>query len=485
MQKLGAQTVEQYEIFETTLHGPSEGNPFIDVQLSAEFKKENRILRADGFYDGKGVYKIRFMPGAVGEWHYSVNSNVKELDAKAGHFTCTKATTDNHGPVYVRNTYHFGYADGAPFYPVGTTCYAWVWQGDSLATETLATLKNTPFNKMRMCVFPKQYDTYIQNEPPMYPYEGSKEKGWDFQRFNPEYFRYFEQRVGELKKLGIEADVILFHPYDHGKWGFDKMEPQANDLYLKYAVARLAAYRNIWWSLANEFDLIASKRQEDWDRFFQIIQEKDPYLHLRSIHNGMKWYDHSRPWVSHLSVQTPYFENIQDWRETYRKPVVIDECVYEGNIPTDWGNLPAEELVHRFWIGYCRGAYVTHGETYLHPENTLWWAKGGKLHGKSPARIAFLHRIMTEAPADDLTPFHNLWNKATYLYKNGAYYLYYYGISQQALAKLSLPRDIKFKIEIIDAWNMTVTPVEGQFSGPTDISLPGRSYMAVRARRIE
>ena len=24
-----------------------------------------------------------------------------------------------------------------------------------------------------------------------------------------------------LNRLGIEADLILFHPYDKGRWGFD------------------------------------------------------------------------------------------------------------------------------------------------------------------------------------------------------------------------------------------------------------------------
>jgi hypothetical protein len=42
------------------------------------------------------------------------------------------------------------------------------------------------------------------------------------------------------------------------------------------------------------------------------------------------------------------------------------------------GNLSAEELVHRFWVGTIAGTYVGHGETYLHPQDdVLWWSKGG------------------------------------------------------------------------------------------------------------
>ncbi|GAI29095.1 unnamed protein product, partial [marine sediment metagenome] len=33
--------------------------------------------------------------------------------------------------------------------------------------QTLATLKDAPFNKMRMCVFPKSY-SYNKNEPEFY-----------------------------------------------------------------------------------------------------------------------------------------------------------------------------------------------------------------------------------------------------------------------------------------------------------------------------
>ena len=63
-----------------------------------------------------------------------------------------------------------------------------------------------------------------------------------------------------------------------------------------------------------------------------------------------------------------------------------------------------QELVHRFWRGTVAGCYVGHGETYLHPDDVLWWFKGGVLHGESAARIAFLRRILESAPAGGLEP---------------------------------------------------------------------------------
>jgi hypothetical protein len=91
----------------------------------------------------------------------------------------------------------------------------------------------------------------------------------------------------------------------------------------------------------------------DWDRFFQIIQEKDPYQHLRSIHNwhnpeihyrnNNHWYDHNKPWVTHASIQHHDNYFIPEWRETYRKPIINDECRYEGNINHGWGKMTAKK----------------------------------------------------------------------------------------------------------------------------------------------
>jgi len=91
---------------------------------------------------------------------------------------------------------------------------------------------------------------------------------------------------------------------------------------------------------------------------------------------------------------------------------------------------------------------------------------------------------MTEAPHEGVYPLHNLWNKETQLIKDREWYLYYYGNSQQAKAMVTLPKDMKFRLEVIDAWNMTVTPVSGEFSGRAEIPLPGRPYIAVRATVI-
>ncbi|HUJ72310.1 MAG TPA: DUF5060 domain-containing protein, partial [Verrucomicrobiae bacterium] len=118
-------TTEQWGIFEVSLPGPTNGNPFIDVQLSARFSLGDTNIEASGFYDGGGVYRVRFMPDKQGHWQYATHSNARELNGRDGEFTVTPPSARNHGPVRVQHMYHFAYADGMPFRPIGTTSYNW------------------------------------------------------------------------------------------------------------------------------------------------------------------------------------------------------------------------------------------------------------------------------------------------------------------------------------------------------------------------
>jgi hypothetical protein len=233
--------------------------------------------------------------------------------------------------------------------------------------------------------------------------------------------------------------------------------------------------------MANEWDLVKTKKPEDWDRFFRIVQESDPYAHLRSIHHSAVMYDHSKPWVTHVSIQGSDLESARNYVAKYRKPVIYDECKYEGNIPKRWGNISVQELVRRFWLGTVSGAYVGHGETYLDVHDILWWSKGGVLHGESPKRIAFLRKIVESAPVEGLD------NLSTYYLgagQPGRYYLFYFDVNQPAEYEFDLAAGGRYRADIIDPWEMTVSPVSGTFEGKFKMKLPGKPFLAVRFEQI-
>jgi len=98
--------IEQWGVYELSLEGPSTGNPYQDAAFSAEFKYDSRTITVPGFYDGEGVYRIRFSPGRLGKWSYVTQSNRPGLGGRSGVFECTRPTGENHGPLKIVNTYY-------------------------------------------------------------------------------------------------------------------------------------------------------------------------------------------------------------------------------------------------------------------------------------------------------------------------------------------------------------------------------------------
>ena len=206
--------------------------------------------------------------------------------------------------------------------------------------------------------------------------------------------------------------------------------------------------------------------------------------------------------MTHASIQNGSavadFGRAVLYRDVYRKPIVFDEVKYEGDLEQRWGNLSAQEMVHRFWQGTIAGTYVGHGETYHHPDDLVWWSKGGTLRGKSPARIAFLRKMLAEGPPEGIEPI-DQWQDERTAGRRGEYYLIYFGKEKPTGWRVDLPRagvsePLTLSAEILDTWNMTAKPVAGTFTlkpngryrlsadPPATIPLPRLPYQAIRLR---
>jgi len=470
-----SQTVHRWDAVELTHPGPATGNPFVDVTVTATFRLKNRSLTVEGFYDGNGAYKIRFMPDELGVWTWSTASNAPGLHGKSGAFECIAPEQGNRGPVSIRDGYHFAYADGTPFVECGTTCYAWAFQPEATQRQTLATLAASPFNKLRMCLFPKWYQ-HNRKEPPLYPFPRSGETN-DYSIFNAEYFQQLDRLIVELGRIGVQADLILFHPYD--KWGYQSMPADVDERYLRYVIARFSAYHNVWWSLANEYDLLKSKTNADWDWYARILRECDAFDHLRSVHYCFTQYDYGRGWCTHAGVQDSRMQLGAQWRQDWGKPVVFDECRYEGNIASTWGDLSGDAMTGRFWKAAVEGCYCGHGETYLDASDVLWWSHGGVLHGASPAQIAFLRTLLEETIAIGHGPigFTNFSSDPMGARRsNNSVIFYYFDEHQPAEGSFVLPEGKTYTAEYIDTLKLTRTLLTGTFSGNAQVKLPGTPW---------
>lgn len=506
--------MRQYETFELTFKGPELEESWARADVRAEFVRDGETVSVPGFYAGGGVYKVRFLPMEAGEYIWRVTGAV----SGEGREICESAV--KRGPVRARGR-GFAYADGTPFHPFGTTVYALIHQPAELIDRTFDTLAAAPFNKVRLCVFPKDYE-FNKNEPDYYAFERAGDGTWDVGRPCFAFWDSLEAALRRLDGLGIQADLILFHPYD--RWGFNGMGHERDLVYLDYLTRRLAAFPNVWWSLANEYELTA-RSTEEWYDIESFVSTHDPYGHPLSCHNIFNIWDAARPKTTHASIQSKDLLRLPVWQERFSgKPVIIDECAYEGDIEPFWGSITGQEMSRRFWRCVSQGAYCTHGETFYSDDDVLWWAKGGVLHGESSERIAFCRKIIEslpgqlegepsfllrlltsmraqgegrEAALDSLPEHFHIFAEAlaesrdaeSYAFSETGWYghigtevyLRFHDTRPITRDTLELPEDRKYTIRVLDTWSMTDETVARGVSGRYTVRLPGRENMAVLA----
>jgi hypothetical protein len=127
------------------------------------------------------------------------------------------------------------------------------------------------FSKLRMCVFPKN-DRYSTNEPLHHVCHLRDDGKFHPDRPNSAAFRHLDAQVARLADTGIEADVIMFHPYD--RQGSANMTVNQTRASLRDHAPRLSAYCNVWWALASEYEfLLDTFPVNEWDGFCHLPED--------------------------------------------------------------------------------------------------------------------------------------------------------------------------------------------------------------------
>ena len=205
-------TTSLWGVFEAEFAGPQDGNPHHDVTLEVVFACDGREVVVPGYHDGDGTYRVRHMPDRLGEWALCHALQPGRTRWPAGGFLLRpcrgrvhtgrlRCATGSTSPMPTAR----GISRSAPPAMPGPT------QPLAMQQQTLATLAGAGFNKLRMGVFPKHY-IYSENEPLHRMFELGPDGREDFDRPNHAAFRHLERQVAALMQIGIEADIILFHP---------------------------------------------------------------------------------------------------------------------------------------------------------------------------------------------------------------------------------------------------------------------------------
>ncbi len=357
-----------YEPFDVGLRvtSPVASNPFTDVSIEAVFTPDGGApITVHGFCDATDgtFFRVRFCP------------SVRTRHTLRITYTDAAGSETFEGCLEVGWSPSPGFARVDPRFPgrfiLGRTGETWFHHGCSAYALALASeaesrayvdrMTGYGFNRCRIVLAGGVQFPFSDRE--MNPFAGD-----DFTRFDLAYWRMIERRIAYMKERGMTADVIFLI-----NWGgfinrFIERHriTDAEWLFFRYAIDRLAAFTNLTWNLGNEYDEFHS---EDWaDEMGARIKAADPYGHLLTAHQSSSDFRHAGDaWADSVCLQA-YAGGTAvtvrtDWEVlraqisrffAFGKPIVNDEYGYEAPYPTD--------VVRRtHWANVFAGAYATYG----------------------------------------------------------------------------------------------------------------------------
>jgi hypothetical protein len=405
--------LDAYDFVEVSAHVSAARvrNPFTDATIAGTFQKGNQRWQVDGFSDAAdgSVYRVRFMPQAAGDYTYAVEFRQGFSRKKfTGKFHARNG--GRRGPIRVdpQNRWHFIWeGTGEHYFFNGTTAY-WLigWRDDQVIQSSLERLHRLKINRLRVTIAGRT--SLFYGEPVMAgtnwtPFITAWQSnagrfgraddiyfpGFDYSRFQVSYWQKFERALRYARDRDMIFSLVLdmndsrVHPAPAGD---DERR------FIRYAIARFAAFSNITWDLGDDLD---QYRDDAWTHATgTLIKQWDPYQHLATSHPVDNVHqDRTSPWFD--------FTSFQEWSRTQhafmldqRKrqhslgriiPQTNEEYGYEDHYPM-WakglGSESADTLRRTAWEIVMAGAYQTSGETARRGTNVWPDTGGGWMNGR-------------------------------------------------------------------------------------------------------
>jgi Domain of unknown function (DUF5060)/Protein of unknown function (DUF4038) len=293
-------TVEVFDIFElsASLSSPDAANPFTDASFEGDFylSTAGKSWHVTGFCDAPdgSSFRIRFMPSNPGPYSFSIIYSQGGFSKSfKGQFQA--APSHRRGPLRIDPVYpwHFVWeGTGEHYFFNGTTAY-WLlgWKDDRIVQYSIERLQRLKVNRLRVTLAGRTNVYY--GEPIMqsdnftmdlaaWPAQNLHDflhPGFDYSRFNLPHWRRFESML----QFARDRDVIISIVLDMND---SRIHPAAGSederRFLRYAVARFAAFSNITWDLGDDLD---SFRDDSWTHDTgTFLVQLDPYHHLATSH---------------------------------------------------------------------------------------------------------------------------------------------------------------------------------------------------------
>lgn len=316
-------------------------NPFRDVTVIAELTSPaQRTKSVRGFYDGEGIWRVRFAPDETGLWQYRliVRDEAGE-DQDEGTFTCTSPRHGGFVGISSDNPTRLALTDGSPFVVIGGGCFApwepWATGGKSFE-HYLELHQAHGMNALRVFLYQEFHRGKARDAMVNLLAEGALD------RFDVALCRRFDEFMTAAANRGVHASIALFdhwpvkndwdrYAYAAGNGGacLTQQElftsPQAFEqqkFFIDYVVARWGAFSNVMaWEIWNEIDLVSA----------DALTKDGP---------AMKWH---RELVEHI-------------RSVDAHQHLIFTSFSSGTTPEDWYLEPWNQMMsYHHYAAYCGG----------------------------------------------------------------------------------------------------------------------------------
>ena len=379
--------------FVVRLEPPPAGNPFTDIELTGEFTVQGGpTKRVLGFCDSAdgSIFRLRFCPDAADAlYHYDIRLRGSGLDRRfQGELRC--APSDRPGPVIVDPAHprHFMRAGShRPFYHLGFTAYHLLdpSNDDAHVDETICYAARLGFNKIRFLLagYPRDLDRRTSADPehgvpdpwkaPNYgslpgqvnplPAWVGEPHAYDFTRFNVAHWQRIDRAVRRMSEADMVATCIVTIEKQDLPAEYGRLTENEYRLY-RYAIARLAAFDNVWWDLGNEHNEF---RDAAWaDVMGTFVKETDPYHRLTSAHGYAEFLYTESDWPDFIITQQYGDESaVHAWALKYATvpmPYVNEEYGYEGDAEKPGHGQNAGWVRRCHWSIAMAGGYATYGD---------------------------------------------------------------------------------------------------------------------------
>ena len=471
--------VQQYGVYDFQLPSRTKHpNPFM-VELSATFTHESgrKIKLLPGFYNGDGVWVVRFSPTLEGRWTGLTDSDDPKLDARKLALLCVPNTNPAiRGQVRVdpKHPQRFVCEDGAKFIPLG---FEFDWtaafhqrRGQSKAkpvdpavdlwTPACELLAKRGFNWIITNVyahrgFSDPAHEWVFSPPEMFPFGGTNDQP-DHSQLNVAFWKDYDGVIATFCRLGLFVHLMIQVQNKNVKWPA-RNTPEDN-LFWKYVVARYQAYCNVVWDISKEsFNLRKETGTHDYTLGrIKFIRDHDAYGRLVTVHDPeggsyarMSAPDQASDFVSD-QIHVPdtrrkdfgtaacYFLNRECVRRfrMYDKPYFNIESAYEiaqaeALLPTYHGHnsRPWEEALMWMVALYVGGGYP--GYYY---NNTSWDLVKFLPESPSWKRYRTLMDFLEAMPFNEMAPDNDFVANGLCMARTGRDYFIFlpYGGNEQA-----------------------------------------------------